>query len=78
MLPFSQADPEQFDSQSVVSVLRNCTENAAQLQAATAAAARPSARTAAAAADPARVQQIVEMGFSQAQAEEALRRVRAC
>jgi hypothetical protein len=62
--------------QSVVSVLRNCTENAAQLAAAMAAAARSGARGAAPAlADPARVQQIAEMGFSRAQAEEALRRV---
>ncbi|KAI3425184.1 hypothetical protein D9Q98_008953 [Chlorella vulgaris] len=61
--------------QSVVSVLRNCTENAAQLAAAMAAAARSGARGAAPAlADPARVQQIAEMGFSRAQAEEALRR----
>lgn len=61
-------------AQSVVSVLRNCTENAAQLQ--VAALARPSGRAPPAAADPTRVQQIVEMGFSQAQAEQALRRVR--
>ena len=60
--------------QSVVSVLRNCIENSSQLAAAVAASAatRGGARSA---ADPTRVQQIVEMGFSQAQAEEALRRV---
>ncbi|KAI7840919.1 hypothetical protein COHA_005351 [Chlorella ohadii] len=59
--------------QSVVSVLRNCIENSSQLAAAVAASAatRGGARSA---ADPTRVQQIVEMGFSQAQAEEALRR----
>lgn len=61
-------------TQSVVSVLRNCTENAGHLQAVVATAARTAAR-AVAPPDPARVQQIVEMGFSQAQAEEALRRV---
>lgn len=61
--------------QSVVSVLRNCTENSSQLAAAVAASAAARTATRGGAVDPNRVQQIVEMGFSQAQAEEALRRV---
>jgi predicted regulator of Ras-like GTPase activity (Roadblock/LC7/MglB family) len=60
--------------QSVVSVLRNCTENSSQLAAAVAASAAARTGARGSNADPTRVQQIVEMGFSQAQAEEALRR----
>lgn len=59
----------------MVSVLRNCTENSSQLAAAVAASAAARTATRGGAVDPNRVQQIVEMGFSQAQAEEALRRV---
>lgn len=61
--------------QSVVSVLRNCTDNSSQLAAAVAASAAARTGAGGRAVDPTRVQQIVEMGFSEAQAEEALRRV---
>lgn len=65
--------------QSLVSVMRNCMENTQQLQAAAAAAARTAGAATGRAPrqpNPAMVQHIVEMGFPQARAEEALRQVR--
>lgn len=68
--------------QSVASVMRNSMDTAATSAAATAASLAADARNrsvsaarSAAMIAPARVQRITEMGFSQAQAEAALRRV---
>jgi hypothetical protein len=57
--------------------MRNCMENPQQLAAAAAQAGRAAAGGGGRnrVANPALVQHIVEMGFSQARAEEALRQV---